>query len=456
MTVRAGLFLHNGRITVAAIAGPGKVERFTLEASENPAALLAAELEARGLAIRGTRVGLDRGLVTVKALELPRAAGGELAQMVGFEVERHVPLATEEISFGWHPLPGEPDGPLRVLVAACDRRTVERSLRLMEELKRRPLALTVACHDLRELLPRTLPARQAVWAHRHSTRTDLLFFGPGGLELSRSVPVEDAGDLTVEIQRSLTLLRWSECETLWVSGDDTERFLSAPALAALGAPVSEPPYAPGAAALVAALPAEERGAAMLALAVAAGSRRPPLNLLPEEQRPWTLSRAQLVTATTAAITILLGLALLFAQGYQKERYLNRLSQEIRRLDPEVKAVERLVMEVRQQKRLVATLRSVQKGGVRALPVVRELTELLPQDAWLQSLSMDAQGVEVTGQANAANQLIPLLENSAWLERVEFTSPVTTMQNKEQFRLKAAWKAGAAQRAAATGPAGGAR
>jgi hypothetical protein len=53
--------------------------------------------------------------------------------------------------------------------------------------------------------------------------------------------------------------------------------------------------------------------------------------------------------------------------------------------------------------------------------------------------MDRQGVELTGQADGASALIPLLEGSSRLERAEFTSPVTKAQGKEQFRIRAAWE-----------------
>jgi len=79
--------------------------------------------------------------------------------------------------------------------------------------------------------------------------------------------------------------------------------------------------------------------------------------------------------------------------------------------------------------------------VRPLPVLRELTEILPADAWLTTVSLDGKGVELTGAASAASALIPLLENSPRLERVEFSSPVTRgRDNKEQFRIRAAWEA----------------
>ena len=90
--------------------------------------------------------------------------------------------------------------------------------------------------------------------------------------------------------------------------------------------------------------------------------------------------------------------------------------------------------------MLTALELVQASRVPALPALRELTETLPAGVWLQSLTMDRQGVELTGQADAASTLIPLLEASPRLERVEFTSPVTKTQNKEQFRIRAAWEA----------------
>jgi Tfp pilus assembly protein PilN len=95
--------------------------------------------------------------------------------------------------------------------------------------------------------------------------------------------------------------------------------------------------------------------------------------------------------------------------------------------------------VERARREVATLRSFQTQGVRPLPVLQELTDTLPPDAWLTNLSVDRAGLELGGFANAASQLIPLLEASPGLERVEFTSPVTKGRDREQFRLRATWE-----------------
>ena len=59
MPGRIGLFVHNGRLTVVGMAGRD-VEHFVVEDAEDPAATLAAELQARRLTGRHVRVGLDR------------------------------------------------------------------------------------------------------------------------------------------------------------------------------------------------------------------------------------------------------------------------------------------------------------------------------------------------------------------------------------------------------------
>jgi Tfp pilus assembly protein PilN len=448
---RVGLTFDEGHVVVTAVRGPGRLEQFRLKPDETVAARLATELDARGLGRQRLRVGLDRSLAVVKTLELPRAAGGSLRPMVAFELERHVPFSAQDIRFDCVPLAGAPGAVRRVLVMAAEGRTVDGALRLLDTLKRPAQAVTAACHDLPVLLSRRRAVGRVVWVHRHGAHTDLLCLDQGVVRLSRSVPTAGDADLAEEIGRSLPLVGWKECDAIWVSGDDAERIRVAMRRGGGGPPVSGPPFGRAGARLIARLPIRHRGAGLLALAVAVGRRRPGLNLLPAGTRPLAPSWPKRLAAGLAAATAVLGLGLLLAHGHAQERYLARVSEEIRRLDPEVKAVEQLGARILEQKRLLATLASAEAGGLRPLPVLKELTELIPTDSWLQSVSMDRQGLELTGQAMAASQLIPLLDGSPSLERVEFTAPVTKVQAKEQFRIRASWEEPGAPRA---GPPGG--
>jgi Tfp pilus assembly protein PilN len=449
---RVGLTFDEGNVVVTAVRGPGRLEQFRLESDETLAARLASELDARGLGRPRVRVGIDRSLAVVKTLELPRTASARLRPMVAFELERHVPFPTQDIRFDCVPVGDAPSETQRILVMAAEGRTVDGALRLLDTLRRPPQSVTAACHDLPALLSRRRSGGRVVWIHRHGQQTDLLCVERGAVLLSRRVPTGSDADLTEEIARSLPLADWTECDAIWVSGDDAERIRVAMRRGGKGAPVSAPPFGRAEARLIARLPIRRRGSGLLALAVAVGRRRPRLNLLPAAVRPLSMSWTHRLTAGLAVAAAVLGLGLLLAHGHAQERYLARVSEEIRRLDPEVKAVEQLGAQVLQQKRLLATLRSAEAGGLRPLPVLRELTELIPSDAWLQSLTMDRQGLELTGQATAASQLIPLLDGSPSIERVEFTAPVTKVQAKEQFRIRANWEEPAPSRA---GPPGGA-
>ena len=92
MKVRAGVLLEESRVALVFVSPRGEVECLAFEPSEDLGALVAAELDSRGYTRRRLRMGLDRSLAVVKVLELPRTAGGDMGQMVRFELERHVPF----------------------------------------------------------------------------------------------------------------------------------------------------------------------------------------------------------------------------------------------------------------------------------------------------------------------------------------------------------------------------
>ena len=189
--------------------------------------------------------------------------------------------------------------------------------------------------------------------------------------------------------------------------------------------------------------------------MASGRRGRALDLLPPALRPRRVTRAQGFTLGLATVTALLLVTALLVPGLREQRHLSRINAEITRLDPQVRAVERVVRDLERKRKLVGTITGLENGALRPLPVLRDLTDLLPTDTWLTTVSFDQKGVELTGQAAAASALIPLLENSPRLERVEFASPVTRGRDKEQFRIRAAWEPGGAQALGpAAAPAGG--
>jgi Tfp pilus assembly protein PilN len=436
-SARLGLVMLSDRLAVAAIHRE-RVETFTIEA-ENPAAALRAELDARGLRTRTVAIGLPRSAVTVKQIELP-AIGGETDEMVRFELERHLPTTTDDPAFDYIPLPveAEPDphamGGRRVLICAADRRLIDTALRVADEAKLRPVSVTVAAHDLLALVNLDRSER-VVWLHRTGDTVDLLLLQGASLVFSRTFHAFDDATLVAETRRSLAGGRWRNCDAVWVSGDNA----AAGSLVELGAPVTEPPWT---------LRAQQRrgaattlgGAHELALATAMGRGVRPLDLIPTTLKPRRLTHGEWLTAGALAATILLTVGALLLPGYTEGRRLTRLNREIAQIDPEVRAAERVVRDLDRKRQLLTTVEKIGSSAIRPLPLLRELTDIIPADAWLTYVAFDAKGVELTGQAGAASTLIPLLENSPRLERVEFASPVTRGRDREQFRIRASWEA----------------
>jgi Tfp pilus assembly protein PilN len=441
---RFAVVLIGDRFSAALVRGR-EVQAFIVE-SEQPAAALRAELDARKVAPRTVAIGLPRSAVTVKPIELP-TVGADMRDMVRFELERHVPFASEDAAFDFEPLPagevdGVPEGGRRVLLVAADRRVVDTALRVIQEARVRARSVTVAAHNLVALV--RAPARgRYVWIHRTFDTLDILFLAGSQIVWSRTLPAVDDTVLATEIRRSFSLVRWRGCDALWVSGDAAApAALTDSPLAELGAPVTAPAYTLPARRALGAIDAGPRGALELAVAMALAPADPPLDLLPASARPFRLTRSHIVTGGLAAAAIVLALAALMVPGLRDSRRLARLDAEIAGLDGEVRAVERMLKDLEGKRRLVGTIGNLESTALRPLQVMREMTELLPNDAWLTLLSLDAKGAELTGQANAASALIPLLENSSRFERVEFASPVTRGRDREQFRIQAAWEVAA--------------
>ncbi|HET7340497.1 MAG TPA: PilN domain-containing protein [Methylomirabilota bacterium] len=444
---RLAVVLLGDRLAAAVLAGE-RVETFTI-AAENPVAVLQEELATRQLAPRTVALGLARTAAFVKPIEVP-TVGGDLREMLRLNLDGHVPFPADDAAFDFVPLAPDADAPpreeplQRVLVVAAEQRVVDAALRFAQEAQLRPVSLTVAAHDLRALA-RPARGQKIVWVHRTGASADVLCLSGPALQASRTVAAPDEAALADEIRRTLAVVRWRTCDAIWISGDVMPL---GEGMAALGLPVSEPDWLPRAQARLAGLPPEDRGAQMLALAVASGRGGRPLDLLPLPLRPRRLTRAQGLTLGVACVTGALLVTALLVPTIREQRHLSRVNAEIARVDPEVRAVDRVLRDLERKRKLLATINGIETSAMRPLPVLRELTELLPNDTWLTTLSLDSKGVELTGQAAAASALIPLLENSPVLERVEFSSPVTRGRDKEQFRIRAAWEPGAAARVAA--------
>ena len=434
-----GLALRDGQVDVVALrerlGKPRLLTAFSVPADEDTAAAIRRQLQEAGVRGRHARVALPRRAVVAKAVELPPVPGADVRQMVGFELERHLPFPPGEALFDFEVLSSEAGRPLRVLLVAVERRSQERIRQILGDAGLTPRFVGVGIHSLARLVTgHAGRGRIVLWLD--ASDAELAVVVQGRIVASRAFPVPDAPDrgraLEAEIRRTLAALPESDRSEI---AEIVFEGLPPPALEVEALPVRfgiDPPAGLSV--------AEDVSLPALAVALQRGDRKArPANLLPDDLRPRPFPWPMAATAAVALFTLAIGAAIPTVSFVRERRALAALDARIARLAPEVQRAERRLADVERARRELATLRDFEERGLHPLPVLRELTDTIPGDAWLTNFSVDRNGLELGGFANAASQLIPLLEASPSLERVEFTSPVTKGRDREQFRLRAAWE-----------------
>ncbi len=160
------------------------------------------------------------------------------------------------------------------------------------------------------------------------------------------------------------------------------------------------------------------------------------NLLPTSERP----KRRLVLFSPDhllwAAIILLALAALISPIWQKKQMVRSLDAEVQRARVEAIAVDDLRKEL-EQARLGSTAVLQQKwDAADPLLMLRELTDRLPDDTWLQTLDYDNGQVALRGESGQATSLIAILEQAPGIDQVTFQSPVTQIPQtgKERFNI----------------------
>ncbi len=439
MSDLVGLALRDGRVDVVAVRmglrARTVIAAFSVPADDEAAAAIRGQLAEAGVRARRAHVGLPRRAVVAKAVELPQVPGSDLRRMVGYELERHLPFPPSDAMFDFEVLDGSAGGPVRVLLVAAERRSQERVREILQDVGLTPRLVTVGVHSLARMADEDGRGRIFLWVE--ASDAELAVVNKGRVVASRAFPLPPDGEareqaLNAELTRTLAAL--PEADRADVAEVVVDGVAPAP-VSADAIPVR----------LAAAVPpdvAAPAHASPLALAVALerpGSKPFVANLLPDELRPRPFPWPLAATAALSLLAVGIGLAIPAVTFVKERRVLGALEADIARLAPEVRRAEELAADVERARREAATIRAFDDQGVRPLPVLQELTDTLPADAWLTNLSVDRNGLELAGFANAASQLIPLLEASPGLERVEFTSPVTKGRDREQFRLRATWE-----------------
>jgi len=455
------------------VLGQTRLEGFRHRPPHEWGAEYATFLKDHGLSHLSATVALPREDVIVRQLLLPPVSRKELSAAVRYQLDALHPFGEDEVYHAFAPLrePGEGKGQLPVAVAIAEKSRVDGYANLFEAAGIAVAAFTVADAALAAALRVRwdVPPRPFVFTQFRNGSIEV--YGEAEerplwtaqFDLASMPPLK-----VLQVTAAELRLDPAEPATLVICSD------SAHEADAAGNPDASPSPGERLAADVPAafqlrsvaemLPAPLKAPAgfdvrreATAFAVALESACPRLgwraNLLPVERRKSDSRWMYIPTAALALALVLLAVAFAVRPLMQDGRYRAALEFESARLEQIVHNVEQTERQSGHARRRLAHLQNARQRAEADLRVLRELSELIPGDIWLQNLDINDNGALLAGEAPAAAPLLAVLSGSPKLADASFTSSLVKTAAGERFQISVRRRAedSAAQTAVAAAP-----
>jgi general secretion pathway protein L len=106
----------------------------------------------------------------------------------------------------------------------------------------------------------------------------------------------------------------------------------------------------------------------------------------------------------------------------EEKRLEVISSLIETKKEEVRKVEILKKEAETLRSETSAIDTFKKGRTMTLDILKELSSILPETAWLSRVMITETTVRIEGFANSATELLPILESSKYFRKLAFASP----------------------------------
>lgn len=479
-----GAIVVDGHLCLVCLRlGIGRAEvagafRAPLPQGSDDEASFAEELSAFLIASRipaGVRVtlGVPRGEFMLRRFETPPVKVRNLPALVGFEMERHLPGRREDFLCGWRVDGTTAAGGYSVQLGAARKAGVDRTLAALRRASLVPASIQPEAFAVAGLLRRAGGGSgDALLIDLGRASVGLDYIRERRPELSWTVPVADpdwrdapaliaAAEATDPVDSEVAAIRQAAQRL----GDALAERLASPLFRA---------SFPGGALPEVVLGGFGANRSQLVERLQSGQQRPlrvfsPWPLVhwdrpPADLSPYTSSLALAFAGSgrgdegleldparqedlhrapslrlSAVLALLLAVVLaahLFAAGLRQQRHLALVEDEIHLLKKRMANVDASNRLVQRQRLSLDYLQSLVRGRARPPEILRELTGLLPDAAYLSELNFRDRTVEITGLAPSASQLLPVIEASPLFSGVEFSAPIVAQgAGLERFRIR---------------------
>ena len=160
-----------------------------------------------------------------------------------------------------------------------------------------------------------------------------------------------------------------------------------------------------------------------------------INLVPEELRKKPGQAGRYLMLALLTLTLLSGIAWGGSHILKQRLIVKELDAEMNRLKSEIINIDRMQESAKALEERLGYLTKLRNERVPVPEILKELTQIVPEKAWIRDFTFSKKGIEIDGYADAASELIPALESSPFFNDVVFLSTITKEQDgKEHFRI----------------------
>ncbi|MBW2370330.1 MAG: pilus assembly protein PilM [Deltaproteobacteria bacterium] len=160
-----------------------------------------------------------------------------------------------------------------------------------------------------------------------------------------------------------------------------------------------------------------------------------INLYPETIRKRPSNIPKYLMMALSVIVLLSFISWPGSQLILQRMKLKKLNAQTIQLKDDAERIAQVEMTLRAIDKRIKTINDLQDIHHSALDILTELTRIIPDTAWLKSLTFNGDEVQVNGLAEKASDLLPRIESSTLFSNTKLLSAITRERSgSERFRI----------------------
>lgn len=148
-----------------------------------------------------------------------------------------------------------------------------------------------------------------------------------------------------------------------------------------------------------------------------------------------------VSAVCALLLFVIALGIWKSKETMHEATLASLNQQLEEIKPKAYSLTNIDQEFSKLSAQLDSLNAIDRRSPLKLPILLELSRLLPKSTWVSRINIQPGRVEIKGLSASASGLIPKLEASPMFQEVTFKGSVIKRGDKENFTIQLKMESG---------------